>query len=446
MENILREVYCLPDEHSVTTFKSILKDGSKTQMEFYNVLINASFFNSIWMNDQSETPVVIYANHRLVADGLSQIAKRFIKLLRAKGMTVCDFEYSVNVIYNIERLKLIIEKVNDSSKLLFLYHGTWNANLYSTLDYLKRVGIRKIGYLTWETTLLPELYKDTYRLFDSIFVPSEFNKVVFEKSVKTDCKIIPHIFSKCPQTVPLLSQKYSTGRYEMTLLILNNSNDRRKNFFQTCTWTIDWILFTLRAHYSKRVFKLIIKGFKGQALEEIKKMIKSKDYEVVVDKVNILVIDDICSEEEIKDLHKRSHIYISLTHGEGVGMNVVDASLHGTIVVVPEFGGYVDYLGEDYPFYIETTVKEIGSPESYGLLPPLQREIFHSPQKWAFVEKYQFFEKMDEVIQLYDHETEHKYIDHVSDTIRKVNYYTSHETIGERYLCQIKKVSLSKTL
>jgi hypothetical protein len=444
-ENILREVYCLPDEHSIITFQNILREYVKTPIEFYTMLINMSFFDSIWMNDNMEKPVVIYANHKLVADGLSQIAKRFIKLLRYKGLTVCDFEYSANVVYNIERLRLIVEKVKSPNKILFIYHGTWNSNLYSTLDYLKRNGIRNSGYLTWETTLLPELYKETYRLFDGIFVPSEFNKVVFEKSVSLDCKIIPHIFSKYHQITSLLSYKYFCGRQEITILILNNSNDRRKNFLETCIWTIEWILLMVKTS-QKKVYKLIIKGFKGLVVEEVKRFVKSKDYDFVVDKINILIIDDICNEEEIKDLHKRSHIYVSLAHGEGVGMNVVDACLHGSMVVVPKFGGYVDYLGDDYPYYIEPTIKVVGSPDSYGCIPPLQREIFHSPQKWAFVEKEIFFEKMKEAVEIYNHETEQYYTNLVGDTMRKVNYYTSHERVGHRYLCQIKKMALSKNL
>ena len=449
MENkkgdILREVFCLSDDHSIATFQNILRENSKTQIEYYKYLVDLSLFCSVWkkqdLRSEESTPVIIYANHRINADGLSLIAKRFITLLRKKGVTVCDFEYSVNSLFNIERLKLIIEKVDNPDNLFFIYHGTWNCNLYSILDYLRIVHVRKAGYLTWETTVLPQLYTDTYRLFDDIIVPSEFNKLVFERSLNIQCKIVPHIFSKSLDSNYLLSQKYLVARHEMVILILNNSNDCRKNFLQTCIWTIEWIYQKVNSDEmsKKECYKLIIKGFKGQTIEEIKRLVKLKEYEVVLGKVNIIIIDEIYTEPEIINLHERSHIYVSLSHGEGVGMNVVDACLHGSVVVVPQFGGYVDYLGEDYPYYIETEVNPIGTPEFYGSLPPLQKDIFHNPQKWAFVDKNSFFRKISEARQVYQQSTEKIYRDLVSDTVRKINYYTNQETVGNRYITQIRK-------
>jgi hypothetical protein len=446
-ENILREVFCLSPECSLTTFHSILKETFKSPIDFYKYLVNISFFKSIWQcEDNNDTPVIIYANYKIDADGLSQIAKRFIKMLRYKGLTICDFEFCSSSFLNIERLKLIIDKVGNPKRILFVYHGTWNADLYSFLDYLGRVGVKKIGYLTWETTLLPVTYIGAYNLFDTILVPSEFNKLVFEKSLKHDCKIVPHIFLKCPHITTLIKQKFSLSHKEITILILNNSNDCRKNFLQTSVWTMEWIISCVKnipPLMKKRDYKLIIKGFKGQVMQEIRRLLGTKEYSILIENASVILLDNICNNEEIATLHKQSHIYVSLTHGEGVGMNVIDAAIHGNIVVVPQFGGYVDYLGEDYPFYIPTMIKHIGSPELYGSFPSLQKSIFHDPQKWAFVEKEMFFQTMTKVIRLYDCETDTLYMEMMNDTLRKVGYYTNIETVGNRYIYQIKKTHTS---
>ena len=68
----------------------------------------------------------------------------------------------------------------------------------------------------------------------------------------------------------------------------------------------------------------------------------------------IILCTDIVSESEMKRIHQRSHIYVSLSHGEGTGLGAVEAICYGNPVIITGYGGQIDYLKSGV-FYVSSS-------------------------------------------------------------------------------------------
>lgn len=215
---------------------------------------------------------------------------------------------------------------------------------------------------------------------------------------------------------------------------INNSEDPRKNFLMTCLWTLEymesWIsyLFNLSKngnlptvqllHGKEREYHLeninihkletpefrmrfIIKGREGPVFTFLRTMLNGKFSRC---RPYVEMIDDSkhLSDDEIKNIHKQGHIFVNATHGEGVGMSIIDAVLHGNIVIVPRFSGYLDYIGFRYPYYVDSVVHDVCTRQEeetetifqratmQGVSRCFERGPFRSPQQWAFCHKSDF--------------------------------------------------------
>jgi len=67
--------------------------------------------------------------------------------------------------------------------------------------------------------------------------------------------------------------------------------------------------------------------------------------------------------EDIDALHASADCFISLTHSEGWGLCSFDALQCGNPVIMPGYGGQLDYLGEDYPFVVKHAMRSVMDEE-----------------------------------------------------------------------------------
>jgi len=431
---LIREVLCLnASEQLPYTSSEYFHRHYESIMEMYQQLTESNMY----VEKSASRPFVIYASYCVVADGLSEIAWRFVRLLREKGFTVCSFQYYVdNPKFNISRLRLLIQRAKQSP--VFVYHGTYDMNLYSILDFLKIANIPTVGYLTWETTLLPTPFLKPFQLFDRIIVPSFFNKDTFDKSLTIKSSVVYHVFN--PPTIDdqMILDKYAS---ETTVFYtINNSNDTRKNFYDTVIWTIEWLQCQKEkrgSQKSQREYRFVVKGYPGECMQKIMAYVLERGYLSWV-----TIYADTFTEEQIAALHTQGGVFVSLTHGEGVGMNIIDAIQNGNLVIAPKFSGYVEYIGNEYPFWIKCSIQDIESVtyEHPDLSPT---SYFKSPQKWSMVTKSNLFNALDILHRSLDVSVSHL-LDINIVARRNIRYLTAKEQVISDYiriLHQVRKAA-----
>jgi glycosyltransferase involved in cell wall biosynthesis len=85
------------------------------------------------------------------------------------------------------------------------------------------------------------------------------------------------------------------------------------------------------------------------------------------DPARIHLVTQHLTPEQIDALHARGNCYISLTHSEGWGLGAFDALQSGNPVIMPGFGGQLDYLGAGYPLLVRHTMRSVGTYPQDGL-------------------------------------------------------------------------------
>ena len=64
------------------------------------------------------------------------------------------------------------------------------------------------------------------------------------------------------------------------------------------------------------------------------------------------------SNDQIEEIHRKCHCYVSFSNSEGVGMGAVEAAMHNKPVIISEYGGCAEYVKT--PYTIQCGKKKIG--------------------------------------------------------------------------------------
>jgi glycosyltransferase involved in cell wall biosynthesis len=87
------------------------------------------------------------------------------------------------------------------------------------------------------------------------------------------------------------------------------------------------------------------------------------------------IITRTLSDDQIDELHRAGDCFVSLGHGEGWSIPAFDAAAFGNPVVVPRFGGPLDYLSPDSPYLVDCRVAPVHDPRN--------KSSYSSDQNWA---------------------------------------------------------------
>lgn len=180
---------------------------------------------------------------------------------------------------------------------------------------------RKVICMTvCETETVHELYGELFKLFTTIYVPSEFCQVIFSKQFpNTKFEIIRHY-------VPLIKEVPRNRDTDTYIFYhIGNVEDPRK---QT---------------------KKIIEAFLRLNLPDTLLVLKATCKQAVSWKIpRVHIINGLLSNEEIQSIHERCHCYVSFSHSEGVGMGAVEAALYDKPVIITEYGAQTEYIKTPY--------------------------------------------------------------------------------------------------
>lgn len=274
------------------------------------------------------------------------------------------------------QFELMSDKIDDSDEIYKVSKSVLNKNVdfdtvifgcnpdkwFNHIDKFKIKFINKklIGYPSLATNKVSELWVKYMNLMDEIWVPCNKNKEVFERcGVDIPIKVIPYPERK--ESLPEINSNSLNDLLKKSKLYGNS----KKTFQYGCEWNVfytigewtdknnieDVVVSYCKSFSETDNVKLIIKTFYSDytkknilycinKLEDVLKQFPSPP--------EILLITSNLNYKDTLFLHSVGDCYVTMTRGEGFCINAFDAINYGNEVIIPNFGGYIDYLGKNY--------------------------------------------------------------------------------------------------
>jgi len=237
-------------------------------------------------------------------------------------------------------------------------------------------GKRMFGYTVWETDCVPRHWLACLNAMDTIIVPCDWNREVFEQGgVRVPVRVVPHAAAPADPADPPLGlsarqsdfvfysiNTWSPRKNTAALLEAYLSNFTRDDPVVLVLKTGEWdmtspFLPVVRRflHTTKRSLRRIMSRYPNAARIE-------------------LIVDHL-SDAQVSGLHARGDCFVSLCHAEGWGMGAFDACLHGNPVIITGYGGQLEYLPSEAAYLVD-----------YEMVPvdvSMARKSYSPDQRWA---------------------------------------------------------------
>lgn len=262
--------------------------------------------------------------------------------------------------------------------------------IHAVPEYLSQFlepGRRNVAYTTWETDRLPSHWLPLLRQMQAILVPCRFNAEVFVRSgVTAPVHVVPHIRRHewnpfTPEEVAARRQALQIPADHFVFYSIADWWGGRKN--------IEGMLAAYTRAFSRDdpvslVLKTSEVASAGRplfervpALERMQQLLAAFAAGKGAPLPHIaLIASNQVMGRDIDLLHETGDAYVSLSRGEGWGLGAFDAASRGTPVLMPNWGGVTDFLGDDWlgaiPYRL--TAADVW---------PIDEPSFHSSQRWA---------------------------------------------------------------
>jgi len=273
--------------------------------------------------------------------------------------------------YSERQARLLNYVDNDIDYSVVLVHST--PELFSR--FLEKDKFN-IAYTVWETSKLPKHWPDLVAGVDRLLVPSNFNATVFTEAGALNASkvsVVPHMFEWSSESVAEVSgdKLRSALRISKETFVFYSINEwvPRKAWRET-------LLSFLNAFNAEDDVCLVVKTSHVGSDLESPNMRKLRSSKSMVDELSaqfpnsppIIVLDRTMSEDGMQALHEIGHCYVSLTRGEGWGLNAYNAANFANPVIITGWSGHLDYLPSELAYLIDfklTMVDEFVGWESY---------------------------------------------------------------------------------
>jgi glycosyltransferase involved in cell wall biosynthesis len=216
---------------------------------------------------------------------------------------------------------------------------------------------RHVAYATYEADRLPDRSVATLNKYDTVLVPSRQNLEVFRDSgVVVPVRLVPHI-ARPPRPGPAAGAPDRPGETFV--------------FYSIATWTCrkavpDVIRAFLDAFTAADDVALVLKTTEEDHVA-LRRLQEGRDPEPgpysgtswwslarlmakYPDPPPVRLLTRALPRAEIDALHACGDCFVSLARGEGWGLGAFEAGAAGNPVVVPGWGGHLDYLPAGYPY------------------------------------------------------------------------------------------------
>jgi glycosyltransferase involved in cell wall biosynthesis len=201
-------------------------------------------------------------------------------------------------------------------------------------DYFK--GHYNVGYWNWELSTFPDAWRDSFRFFDEIWVPSTFTQAAVAAAAPVPVRRVPF-------AIEVLSPAHANrGRSHFDLpndafLFLFVFDYRsylaRKN-------PLAVIETFQRAFGDDSGVALVLKSVHGRDVAEASAAVRA----ACGRQTNIRMIDEIFGREETHALMLLCDAYVSLHRSEGFGLTLAEAMAMGKPVIATGYSGNADFM------------------------------------------------------------------------------------------------------
>lgn len=246
-------------------------------------------------------------------------------------------------------------------------------------------GKRALGYVAWETDCAPAHWLPLLRRADAVAVPSQASAAALQRAgLAHTPRVVPHVHA--PRTAEFTPSDLAAARAELgipaehTVFYSIGGWEPRKNL----AGLIDAFV---RAFDADDAVTLLLKtdaegdgpgpwyprqATRALAAEALAAATARHGRRAPA----LSLIDERLDGDAIDLLHALGDVYVSLSHGEGWGWGAFDAAARATPVILPAWGGPLDYLGAAWPGAVPGRLAP-------ALLWPPQRPLFFPSQRWA---------------------------------------------------------------
>jgi glycosyltransferase involved in cell wall biosynthesis len=242
-----------------------------------------------------------------------------------------------------------------------------------------------IGYTAWESSLLPDSWVQNINRLNEVWVPSKYNKKVFEDSgVDIPVFVMPHTFN---------SEIFNKEVASESIVGLNNDDFIFYSIFQFLERKGPSQL--LKAYLTEFTKKedvcLLLKTYMYDPTNIDEKQKLQSIIGTIKDKLRLSSYPDISlitcplSRPQINLLHKTCNCLVSSHCSEGFGVTLAEAMVAGNPVIATDYSGSKDFLSIDN-----------GYPVDYQLTPVYNMpwEAYRGDQTWADINIMDLKDKM----------------------------------------------------
>jgi glycosyltransferase involved in cell wall biosynthesis len=235
--------------------------------------------------------------------------------------------------------------------------------LHTTREFWRKLSTeypadRTLAYTTFEQTMLPEVTVRMLNELDGVLVPSRFNFEIFRTSgVTVPIYVVPHViepavFELTEEIAAPLPDKITEKTFVVSVV---GPWQARKAIGSS-------IEAFLRAFGPSDDVILVIKT---SAQDYIKRQPTAVSIGQILGRhgrappIHLITTD--LSTQQLAAIVRRSDCSLSLTRGEGFGLTIAEAVSLGTPTVTTGWGAPPEFLGSDYPLFVDHTMIDVAS-------------------------------------------------------------------------------------
>ncbi len=245
-------------------------------------------------------------------------------------------------------------------------------------EYLLRLrlaepDVRLVAATVWETDRLPHHWRFFLELADLVLVPCAWNADVFRAAdLRVPVEIFPHLVpaesargGALPWPVPDSDFVF----YAVEVWSARKALDDVVRCYLDTFTARDPVTLVVKTDARALTHPTAFGGFRRPSA------VVARMRAARAEPARVVVVEERVSHDTIAALHARGDCYVSLSHGEGFGLGIVDAAAQGSAVITTAFGAPLEYLPTDAAWLVRARLvpvdDDLGKP---SLLPD---------QRWA---------------------------------------------------------------
>ncbi len=335
---------------------------------------------------------LIYTCAALDSSGYSEASRNYIASLNAHPDEV---NFSVNST-NFERWPtdhaeymsiirpLLVKKVNPRVQIVHMTPDNFP-------KYRKR-NLKNIGYAAWETSILPKRWVPMCNVMDEIWVPSQWNKDVFEQSgVTVPVKKIEHAINV---------KQFEDNVSESDLGIPKD----KFVFYSIFQWTERknpiGLIKAFLSEFSKDddvclVLKSYVSNVSKKGVQDLNSQVTGITNSMFLngDHAPIHMIQNMLSRQEMISLHNQGDCFVLPARSEGFGIPFLEAMAAGKPTIGTNYSGNVDFMNSKNSYLLDYTL----TPVSF-----MPWQLYNGKAEWAEPDLSHFKKTMRQVYENQD--------------------------------------------